>query len=165
MKTLLVALTLLTACAGSNGHSDVTVAPEAVPYFNEFMAYRKTYTGKTEVPDNLVIEFGSTASRGKYVIGYCEKTANYRHIVLDRDFWNVATDLEKTALSAHELSHCLLNREHTTELLPDGAPKSLMYPSLPSDKVIASHFDYYIQELFANEIVMNPADSALNGEK
>jgi hypothetical protein len=37
-------------------------------------------------------------------------------------------DLQLEALIFHELGHCILGREHTNELLPNGDPKSIMTP-------------------------------------
>jgi hypothetical protein len=48
----------------------------------------------------------------------------------------------------HEFGHCLLNRKHTTALLPNGLPQSLMYPE--SHSLLNYDYNYYVNELFSN---------------
>jgi len=68
---------------------------------------------------------------------------------------------EKEALTFHELGHCILGRVHTSELLPNGDPKSLMFQNnfglyAPCDYVVDPEVncnnlfkrDYYLNELF-----------------
>lgn len=111
------------------------------------------------------------------VIGVCNYGRTFREIDIDQNFWDEATNTQKEALMRHELSHCYCNRDHdwaegktypepshsdrkndifnVTLFTPnhegmyeDNCPLSLMYPILPSDSCVWSHYQDYSNEIF-----------------
>ena len=61
------------------------------------------------------------------VIGQCAHDPNEPGtVIVDRTYWNVATDLEKEFLVFHELGHCVLDRDHLDEADGQGKCISMM---------------------------------------
>ncbi|NJO65047.1 MAG: hypothetical protein HC836_45145 [Richelia sp. RM2_1_2] len=88
------------------------------------------------------------------VVGVCYYWSNGgRSVKISKEFWALSHDLERESLIFHELGHCSLNRDHTTETIAYNnysVPRSIMYPYIFG----GSHYyeerrDEYIQELFS----------------
>lgn len=87
-------------------------------------------------------------------IGLCfgfKQSILFRYIVLDSDYWEKADNYEKESLVFHELGHCILNKDHSTEMISsyyflDYRPKSIMHPY--SFFQYRYYRDDYIKELF-----------------
>lgn len=110
---------------------------------------------------NLIIRLDDKMELPK--CGACNSLSQNRNvqkiITINASFCWV-NDQEMEALIFHELGHCILGREHTTDLLPNGDPKSLMTPheidhytpciyqigNEDCDKTFKR--DYYVAELF-----------------
>lgn len=108
-----------------------------------------------------------------HVIGLCRDTKEGPEILLDPEFWKESSDLRKTALAYHELTHCLCGRPHThpkgtykeadDEKLPDPSTPakelykrgyfqdmcatSIMHPVLPDYECLVVHWEYYEREM------------------
>ena len=60
-------------------------------------------------------------------LGQCESYSSGDHaVVIDQDFWERATDLEKEYVVFHELGHCVLDRDHNDEANDSGVCNSIM---------------------------------------
>ncbi len=123
-------------------------------------------------PENLIMVFGTTS---KEICGQCEvlKSNGQRTITINNDAqcWKIAPNENREALVFHELGHCLLERNHRDETLPNGVVASIMNsnyqisgPYEPCIYAISgdnscnktSRRIYYIDELF-NEKTGVPA--------
>ena len=61
------------------------------------------------------------------VIGQCAHDANKPNtVIIDRDYWDNGSDLEREFLVFHELGHCVLKREHLDEADARGNCISIM---------------------------------------
>lgn len=72
-------------------------------------------------PANLDIGFEdiSECSEGACVIGYCKRWEalgiRYHEIAIDIISWNNFSEIRKEALMFHELGHCVMYRDHTSQ--------------------------------------------------
>jgi hypothetical protein len=113
-------------------------------YYSTFVAY--TNHGSND----LIIKFGDpkTISGKSNVVGLCQMGSQTTPIVtIDQTFWNNTTEDLKQELIDHELGHCILNRQHRNDLLPNGNPSSIMNAYLFDPNVIKSNNNYYQNEL------------------
>ena len=103
------------------------VPDEFQPHVEQFVIEANTRGLEMQI-DNLIIRYDSSLDLS--VCATCNSnslTENIQKIVLinkNNKCWNNDSQLE--ALIFHELGHCILGRPHTSELLPNGDPKSLM---------------------------------------
>lgn len=119
-------------------------------------------------------------------IGTCWPLGFITEIDISREGWESNPSYYwRKALIYHELGHCILGRNHTevTEssgyvgaierfffrmgfwqpkgYLSDGCPASLMHPYLVSESCFYSHYNYYIEEMFAD---YNPKTNIIDFE-
>lgn len=90
------------------------------------------------------------SAAGGTTIGVCDLGWPKR-VMLLRGWWYVMSDDAHRVLMYHELGHCLLNRPHDTDINPDGAPASIMYPII--DGVVENWPEQkrrYVDELFGH---------------
>lgn len=114
MKYLLsISLLLLTACGKPIDQRDprsvVGVNQQFVPYINMYIS-NKGRGLDYDIPMGFTDLPGDT-------VGVCYRWSNgYRQIQIDQDYWeNEASENERISLMAHELGHCDLNRNHSTD--------------------------------------------------
>lgn len=86
-------------------------------------------------------------------VGECQNYVvlfeSYSEVLIDKEFWDTASDNRKEQLIMHELGHCLLHRAHLTARV-HGFPISFMYPyidSMPEASYIGLRSKYF-EELF-----------------
>lgn len=93
------------------------------PYVKEIMDLTNTYCKPSQYnnPKHVYYFFRKLP---KNMIGYCDDQINGFSIVIHPLYWQRATDADKFQLIAHELSHCLLSKEHVDNKW------NYMYPSL-----------------------------------
>lgn len=148
MKYLIIVifLGLVTGC----GQGGPKVDSGAKAYYDQFMAEAGSH--RVAIPDwrnnnlNVVIQ-GITDPD---VAGTCDISAGSYEVTLDSDYWALADDDEKTMLVFHELGHCLLDRDHRTDLNSDGMPVSIMNPYLFDSVYFHDHYASYVNELFTH---------------
>lgn len=78
---------------------------------------------------NLIIEYDAELHRS--ICGICNSLSQSNHIqkvVRINPKCTITYVEQMEALVFHELGHCVLGRDHNTELLPNGDPKSMMTP-------------------------------------
>jgi hypothetical protein len=86
-----------------------------------------------------------------YVAGQCSYGPNHpSEIVIDAEFWNVASDLLKEMVVFHELGHCYLYRGHEEGVFSNGTCQSIMRSGVEGclDNYNVQTREYYVNELF-----------------
>lgn len=137
------------------------IAPEVSFYYEKFLLL-------TQLPKNSNLSIGILPLSDNHS-GVCLTTLDGdKEILLDEAYWKLSNDLMKEMLLAHELGHCICDRDHTsyTELgfikknfyriisekingfLYDGCPDSLMHFSDFPEFCYVKHFMYYWTEMF-----------------
>lgn len=150
MKTfMLLSFILLTACNQSLHYDKaVSITADFKPYVDDFVSEGKI-VGKTIVIDNLSIHFIPTLEGS--VIGECwgrnYGTAGTPSILISKEYWDYANEVERHVLLFHEMGHCVLGRNHVETMQPFGVT-SIMYPYLESWTIYSNNWAYYMHELF-----------------
>lgn len=139
-----------------------SIDPVINPYYQTFLkaAAERSVTLDPVRIDNLIIKFGVTSDRqsispGYAVVGFCAPTTSETGlsyiVTLDQQQWLKSSDLDRQFLLFHELGHCVLNRNHKSDLEQIGRPSSIMYPTLFSTTGMNSSIYFkYLEELFRN---------------
>lgn len=115
MKKLLLGFLLLTSCG-----SPYTIDPDVLPYVQSF---EKEFGVKVEFSIDL-------APLNNGLSGVCYRGEKYRHITIDKSYWDHASILAKEETVYHELGHCVFNFEHIDNYVNiDGVviPGSIMF--------------------------------------
>jgi hypothetical protein len=107
------------------------IDPKTKAMYKEYISYiPKDCRSKALRQNKIVIRFEALDSD---FIGYCNKVFKERIILLDVNYWRWTSTEDQKQLLFHELSHCLLNKEHVEDIT------NYMYPaqySLPMALVI-----------------------------
>jgi hypothetical protein len=159
--SFLVLIVLLSACKKREVETikpiPIVVKPiinsNFLPYFNNFLdeANKRGITFTNE-DKNITIQFSYYPRSLGGFIGY--STSETRTIDIDST-WLKFPEPYKELIIFHELGHLLLNRQHTSNKLPNGEYKSIMWSTLNNqDKCTEPLFTgnlrrtYYLNELF-----------------
>lgn len=81
---------------------------------------------------------------------YMYTVPQMRHIELNEESWDRLSDTSKYILVSHELGHCQLDREHSTEKYR-GFPVSIMYPILLDEWIFSMLESEYMNELVTGD--------------
>ena len=160
-KLFIFGAIILLSCKKTNDFLPLYDVPDEfkpiVASFIEAAAAR----GHTLHINNLIIRYDSTLK-----LPYCAKSnvissqndvQKTISISSNPQCWENSTQFE--TLVFHEMGHCILGRDHDTARLPNGAPKSIMYPNditiySPCVYVLGDSCNllyrraYYLDELF-----------------
>lgn len=136
MKGLILTICLSLSACGSVYQVD----SDFTPFTDEFNA-----NAGAKKATNLIIEYGVTSHKSAGATCYSEGTPR---IVVDRDTWSVMSDVSRREVIFHEMGHCVLGRDHTTDHLADNCPVSIMNPSPVGDWCRNAHGSEYEKELF-----------------
>lgn len=123
------------------------VQDEFKPYVTAFLAEAEK-RGHTLTIDNLILKYGDTMS--STACGRCNTVSGTAQKIITINVnpcWVNSEGLE--SLVFHELGHCILGRQHTSDMLPNGAHKSIMNPG---DLVLYSPCIYQIGESECNKL-------------
>lgn len=174
MKTFfLVLFTFIFLTLGVYAIKRPYIEPQKAHDRQELIDQWQDYTdiaGKNHIKftKQLYLEFSHITD--DRVIGYCHYGDNYRTIRIDIGFWNISPPLQRWALMAHELSHCLCTRDHDYDhgkpyldvklvdtlnilhifpsgYLSDNCPMSIMHPTIPNEDCLKKHKEYYSKEM------------------
>jgi hypothetical protein len=96
----------------------------------------------------LEIRIASLDAYGGSVIGLCETGGSKRRVTFDPDFWNTVSETQRELLAHHEFGHCVLYRNHRSDVLSSGIYASIMYPVIMSSSTYTNNYNYYLDELF-----------------
>lgn len=141
MKSIITLLLILACCTDPD--KTFFIQPELKPFYDSFLAEaaHQKFTQFDQI-DNLIMVIQPI--RNKYTaLGLTRKITGGQHFIyIDSDFFDQHRDRVETVVW-HELGHCYLDRQHTTN-------ESLMNPNVsgygwPSDCPIASHCEDYLQ--------------------
>jgi hypothetical protein len=143
----MLALTL-SAC----GKPEINVDPEIRPFYDKFVELGKGM-GVDVSKHDISIRFVPSLtpeSPGTVLLGICYYDDD--EVKINREAWNKMSVEKKDALIAHELGHCILERDHenSTDSL-SGKKLSIMNSFIISDSDFKTRYDYYMRELFRPE--------------
>ncbi len=159
---LFLFLALLTACEDQETPAPPKVIPALVqPIVDRFEA-EATRRGIQLDMSKLSFEFVqgiSSNTNPGLVVAACTRGDDLHLVEIDTTniFWVFAGEMGQEEVVFHELGHCLLERRHIEDVLPDGSFKSMMraqgspsYGNLNplSQNLLIHRRDYYIDELF-----------------
>lgn len=144
---LLPLLLLMTACTEEE---ILVVHSELQPYFARFQ--------EEGAMRNVEIDFEALRIEGdiadlENVSGQCQhNTVDPDKVVIDAQYWQVLSDLEKEFVVFHELGHCALNRSHDESTLSNGNCATMMHSGQSGCRknYSSSTRASYIDELFEN---------------
>lgn len=160
-KIFIVCIIVTSACKKKMDNSFVySVPPGFQPYTDDFVK-EAAARGRSISINNLIIRYDSSLS-----FAYCAQSniissENDRQKIISVNpfltCW--ANDKQLETLLFHEMGHCILGRPHDTSRLPNGDPKSIMYPNnitlySPCVYAVGDSCDqlykrsYYLDELF-----------------
>jgi hypothetical protein len=109
--------------------------------------------GKPTTVGSIVIDYDPFTATDLVDLGQCEwgNLFHSPHIRINKEQWNRLGETARRILLFHELGHCVLNRDHRTDLRSDQSPASIMFPSLLRSSTYENSRDYYWQELFQEQ--------------
>jgi hypothetical protein len=136
----------------SSSPRTVTIPREFQPFVDKFIAEAKLRGVDINLAKNgLVIRYESITSRD--AAGLCSY-ANPHEITIDQRSWGLATESYREFLMFHELGHCVLDRRHRNDRLPNGEWLSIMRgdPQVAGTTWTTNYTGfrrfYYLNELF-----------------
>jgi hypothetical protein len=113
-----------------------SVAPEFQTYLTDFEADAKRF-GRDVNTDSISISFGDTGSPNNGAICH----TGSKEIIVQKALWDVDDDTERKIIVYHELGHCVLGLDHSTEL-------GIMYPSRVPEVVYKLNPDSFLTKFF-----------------
>lgn len=128
---------------------------------SEFQSYVDSFKEEAKTRGHNIdansINFYLADIENENVGGLCNQRKE--EIVIDRDNWEIASEIEKELLVYHELGHCILGRAHRNETSENGDCLSIMdgtENNFNCSKNIYSSLwrAYYLDELFNNVTVL-----------
>lgn len=124
IAALVLVGTCMTCCIDYHGNID----NELVPYVKEYKGLLTEYCQSMHynTTKNYAIVFVpemEKVSPTLVTVGICYRYLNGFKIEISREFWNRATAADRASVMYHELSHCLINKEHVKD------PFNYMYPN------------------------------------
>lgn len=129
-------LCLLCGCSESIEPIPAEISADFRPYVDEFRHY---YIG--EMPPYLYIVYGQPAAAYAECASndsfYTEKT-----IMIRQSMWLGMEHEQKIGTMFHELGHCVLGLEHSSD------PLSYMYPGLRTEQFYIDNKEILIEEMF-----------------
>lgn len=151
LSLLIIGLIVISCSAG--GFLTYEEPRELDTYLQEFKSAADKRGYDLTIPKRFKVKLVDKVDGRNTVKGFC--TEDIPMVIrLEKDYWMQADSTQKKILLFHEFGHCLLNRNHTNEILPNGEWKSLMRGgSLPEDRSYVINFrgvrmEYYWDELF-----------------
>jgi len=116
---------------------DLFIDPSLQEYFNRF--------ADEGALRNVPVDFTASRIAGYLriitqsgVIGQCAHSDSKPNtVIVDKIYWNTATELEKEFVVFHELGHCVLNREHL-----DGSDNQGNCISIMTSGTAGCHINY-----------------------
>ena len=137
------------------------VDPKAEPLVDEWLSLAEVYGLKFD--KTVTVGFMDIDRAG--VVGQTNYSYFFREIDLDKTYWEYSTNIQRTILLFHELSHAYCDREHDfgknepyddkivgmasgLGYFEDSCPRSILYPYVLKADCYLSHYQEYISEMF-----------------
>lgn len=137
MRTLILSFLLLTGCAHEKW--PVYIDPELKPYLEQYVKLKMQYTGNPYHRRMSIVFYSGTTPE----IGNCTISDFGRKVGIQKEFWYDPYTLESDRLTLflHEMGHCDLNLEHSTEygIMNELHMDGINYEVAP---------DYYLKKFF-----------------
>lgn len=145
MKYFLIIISIIV-CSGCGRDANNAINEDFYPYVMKFKQYADNKGVDVEIKD-LTIRFSPL---GPTFCGICEHSTKNepKTIEISHSCWDDESDWEREELLFHELGHCLLDKDHNSELREDHTPKSIMYPYVIGEYLYKKYYNEYIDELF-----------------
>lgn len=95
-------------------------------HFDNFIQ-EASYYGKEISLDEIDIDAYIQSIEERGTLGQCKSYSNgSKQVVIDQQFWNRASTLEREYIVFHELGHCILDRDHDDSRDANGNCLSIM---------------------------------------
>ena len=165
MKTLLFYLALVSCSTIQSDYNKtfnpaikdkptkVVIAEELIPFYDLFMEITK----RDPYEVSAYFEDIEQVDEDHKVAAYCMSGPTYNYIIVDPAFWKAANKYGKETTILHELGHCVLDRDHIEETMPNPyfpkteIPVSIMYPmNIGNNHYYEMNRKYYHKELILN---------------
>ncbi|MBK6825202.1 MAG: hypothetical protein IPG87_20345 [Saprospiraceae bacterium] len=145
MRWILFLLILFWSCNKDNVH---IVDPAFVAYLDLFQ--QEALNRGVDVRGELEMLNISFTSFDQNIAGQCQASKDAHTILMDSNYWNKATDIEREVLLFHELGHCILGRSHLDDKTARSQCVSIMRSSSGICKMEynANTRGDYLDELF-----------------
>lgn len=128
----------------------VETDPQLIPYFDLFAQEAASRGFTVDYEAERIEGLIEDISQGN-VLGQCFRNEKKpKKVVIDRTYWEGATEDEREFLIFHELGHCFLDREHDDRRDRDGFCLSIMHstPQVCTFDLTVTDWDAYLDELF-----------------
>lgn len=142
MKYVLLLLSVLGCNRGMQPKIASGVDPAFQVYSQEFAEYYHT-------DQSVPIHFSTlNSSPLGELVGECVTYSDgARQILIDPGYWSQLDEVSRKDVIYHELGHCKFGRVHTSAILNDLCPTSIMNPYVFGDPCWAEHEAQYLTEL------------------
>jgi len=120
---LLISL-VIASCAGAFDQGYKYVDEPLQEYVRDYHNLVKYHCPKLYISPHYSITFAKKLEKKTWV-GVCTKYMSRYNIKILQSFWETSNPVERRQLMYHELSHCILDRDHEEKL-----PGHYMYPSI-----------------------------------
>lgn len=149
-SSFILAIIAFSSVISACGKPEINVDPELSPYYNKFIQNGKN-SGVDLSKRDITLRFVPTIKdeqQNGVILGVCYFEDN--DVEINRESWDSLSIEKREALVAHELGHCILDRDHedSTDQLT-GKKLSLMNAYLISTTDFTTKYDYYMRELFS----------------
>ena len=136
---------LAVLCISCVDDSPNFIDPELQPYVDQFFEEAEIRDLDISADDfSFSVNFGE-----KTHLGVCSLASN--EVLINSFHWSNFTELEREYLMFHELGHCILDRLHDDQSLPNGECKSIMNSAGECRENLDNYNiwrTYYMDELF-----------------
>lgn len=144
-------LATMISCSKEDSE-EIFIDPALQPYFDRFAA--------EGAERGVTVDFIASRIEGyiesvdeSNVLGQCERNSiDPDRLIMDKAFWQIASDMDKEFLVFHELGHCFLDRGHLDSHDGHGNCTSIMHSGTSgcNNLYSASTRETYLDELFQN---------------
>lgn len=142
---------LLSACAPEMKKEGLKVDSVLQAYASRFEQVSLQQNRPVTLQD-ITITFEETLAGN--TIGLCRKGGGEQpKVIINKSFWDVATNSSREQLMFHELAHCVLGRDHdNTTIMVMGyqVKASIMSSYHLYPYMFEPNYNYYMSELFGN---------------
>ena len=195
----LLILTILVSCGQvpGDGGGTTTAQPPAVFQNEMLMSFVEEFELRYNIEVGYTVRFDSDrvtggSSTAGTTVGVCRIYSNpsYREILINKNWWDSASESSRKILIFHELGHCTFERDHDCQTVAQSGedvecatqntpgnftpasgsnrPLSMMYPTInPIVTWYNFGFDaYYEQELIDNreDVASQPMVNAMSDD-
>lgn len=138
----------LTGCQPEEITPAVEIDAQLAPYFERFES--EALQRGLEAPVTAQVSGQLTTIEENGVAGRCEHYTSRPNVVLvDQQYWQKASELEKEYLVFHELGHCFLQRSHLDDRDAAGRCISIMQSGQDACRM---NYTYATREGYLNEL-------------